>query len=171
MAIDKIQSESINLADNFAFTGTVTGAGESNLPYFNVKPSSSDNYSDNTTHRVAFGTVVKDTASGFDNSAGNYKYTVPSGQAGQYVLNFGFRINPTNANRIGFNILVNDSSVSQLEADGGGGSTYTALQGSRLVTLAVGDVIHCTFYQNSSVNSTLRTDGTFLCGFKLTATT
>jgi len=27
MAIDKIQSESINLADNFTFTGTVTGAG------------------------------------------------------------------------------------------------------------------------------------------------
>jgi len=27
MAIDKIQSESINLADNFAFTGTVSGAG------------------------------------------------------------------------------------------------------------------------------------------------
>ena len=28
MAIDKIQSEAINLADNFAFSGTVTGAGE-----------------------------------------------------------------------------------------------------------------------------------------------
>ena len=28
MTIDKIQSESINLADNFAFTGTVTGAGK-----------------------------------------------------------------------------------------------------------------------------------------------
>ena len=27
MAIDKIQSESINLTDDFAFTGTVTGAG------------------------------------------------------------------------------------------------------------------------------------------------
>ena len=27
MAIDKIQSESINLADNFAFTGTVSGVG------------------------------------------------------------------------------------------------------------------------------------------------
>ena len=27
MAIDKIQSESINLADNFDFTGSVTGAG------------------------------------------------------------------------------------------------------------------------------------------------
>tara|TARA_Y100000385_G_C13023660_1_gene607374 strand:+ start:552 stop:1136 length:585 start_codon:yes stop_codon:yes gene_type:complete len=28
MALSKVQSESINLADNFAFTGTVTGAGE-----------------------------------------------------------------------------------------------------------------------------------------------
>ena len=34
MAIDKIQSESINLADTFAFTGTVTGAGGVNTPYF-----------------------------------------------------------------------------------------------------------------------------------------
>ena len=32
MAIDKIQSESINLADTFAFTGTVTGAGGTNTP-------------------------------------------------------------------------------------------------------------------------------------------
>ena len=29
MPLSKIQSESINLADDFAFTGTVTGAGES----------------------------------------------------------------------------------------------------------------------------------------------
>tara|TARA_R110000782_G_scaffold126564_3_gene218134 strand:- start:389 stop:973 length:585 start_codon:yes stop_codon:yes gene_type:complete len=28
MALSKIQSESVNLADNFAFTGTVSGAGE-----------------------------------------------------------------------------------------------------------------------------------------------
>jgi len=34
MAIDKIQSESINLADNFAFTGTVSGAGGVNTPAF-----------------------------------------------------------------------------------------------------------------------------------------
>ena len=27
MSLSKIQSESINLADNFAFTGTVSGAG------------------------------------------------------------------------------------------------------------------------------------------------
>ena len=34
MALSKIQSESINLADNFAFTGTVTGAGGNMKPAF-----------------------------------------------------------------------------------------------------------------------------------------
>ena len=41
MAIDKIQSESINLADNFAFTGTVTGAGVSNTPCFQASLTNS----------------------------------------------------------------------------------------------------------------------------------
>ena len=34
MAIIKLQAEGLNLADTFAFTGTVTGAGESNTPFF-----------------------------------------------------------------------------------------------------------------------------------------
>ena len=34
MAISKIISESLDLTDNYAFTGTVTGAGESNSPIF-----------------------------------------------------------------------------------------------------------------------------------------
>ena len=40
MAIDKIQSESINRADNFAFTGTVSGAG-SRLNLLNTTNASS----------------------------------------------------------------------------------------------------------------------------------
>jgi hypothetical protein len=40
MAIDKIQSESINLADTFAFTGTVTGAGGVNTPSFEARLAS-----------------------------------------------------------------------------------------------------------------------------------
>ena len=37
MAITKIQSESLNLADTYDFTGTVTGAGESNNQYFRAR--------------------------------------------------------------------------------------------------------------------------------------
>ena len=64
MAIDKIQSESINLADNFAFTGTVSGAGESNVPYLDVAVSSATyDISDNVYTTIAFNTVFEFAAS------------------------------------------------------------------------------------------------------------
>ena len=171
MAIDKIQSESINLADTFAFTGAVTGAGESNIPYFDTKLSSNQICSDNTSHRIEFATVVTDTASGFTNTSGNYKYTIPSGQAGKYLICYGMKMNPTNGNRITMTLYLNGSATSNIETDGGGGSTYASQSGSRLLTLAAGDVLHCEYFQNSSVNSVLTTDATYFSGFKLTATT
>jgi hypothetical protein len=82
MAIDKIQSESINLADTFAFTGTVTGAGGVNTPAFFAKMASSQNITDNSYTKATFATEVFDTASAFTDS----RFTVPSGQAGKYFI-------------------------------------------------------------------------------------
>ncbi len=84
MAIDKIQSESINLADNFAFTGTVTGAGGVNTPAFFVYKNSSQTISDETHTKVTWTTEVFDTASAFASD----KFTVPSGEGGKYFLAF-----------------------------------------------------------------------------------
>ena len=84
MAIDKIQSESINLTDDFAFTGTVTGAGESNVPYLDVAVSSATyDISDNVYTTIAFNTVNHDTCSGWNSSS--YRY-VPN-VAGKYLCN------------------------------------------------------------------------------------
>ena len=49
MAIDKIQSESINLADTFAFTGTVTGAGGL-VKLFQGSASSASSFEINSTY-------------------------------------------------------------------------------------------------------------------------
>ena len=84
MAIDKIQSESINLADNFAFTGTVTGAGESNTPTF-LATMSAQSVADNTYTKLQYATEVFDTNSAYDHST-NYRFTVPSGQGGKYYF-------------------------------------------------------------------------------------
>ena len=83
MAIDKIQSESINLADNFAFTGTVTGAGESNTPYFYGELASHQTITRDTMTKITGMTddeVDSDTA--FDGTT----FTVPSGKGGKYYL-------------------------------------------------------------------------------------
>jgi len=74
MAIDKIQSESINLADNFAFTGTVTGAGEKNSPCFMaVYIGSGVEISDATETKVTFDTEIIDVGGVYDTT--NKRYT------------------------------------------------------------------------------------------------
>jgi len=83
MAIDKIQSESINLADNFAFTGTVTGAGGANTPYFEAYLNSNQTISSATYTKVQFNTETYDTASDYDNST-NYRYTPTT--SGKYYV-------------------------------------------------------------------------------------
>jgi hypothetical protein len=62
MAITKIQSESLNLADTYAFTGTVTGAGEANTPLVALKGNGSDQtVTANAFTTVTFWSVETDT--------------------------------------------------------------------------------------------------------------
>ena len=83
MAITKIQSESLNLADTYDFTGTVTGAGESNLPYFCAKPTgSSQVFTHNTDTKMVFNSEVFDSAGAFDTST--YRFTPQT--AGKYFV-------------------------------------------------------------------------------------
>ena len=83
MAIDKIQSESMNLADTFAFTGTVTGAGGVNTPAFSAYMSSNQSIANTTATTVAFNAENFDVGSDFNTST--YKWTVP--ETAKYLIN------------------------------------------------------------------------------------
>ena len=85
MAITKIQSESLNLADTYAFTGTVTGAGGVNTPAFSATITSTQNITNNSETKIAFATEQYDTDSAYDHST-NYRFTVPSGEGGKYFF-------------------------------------------------------------------------------------
>jgi len=83
MAITKIQSESLNLADTYAFTGTVTGAGGVNTPSFFAYLGTADqSISDNTWTKVAVNNEVVDTGNMYDTST--YRFT-PT-EAGTYYV-------------------------------------------------------------------------------------
>ena len=84
MALSKIQSESINLADNFAFTGTVSGAGATNTPAFHANNTSNPTWSLNTHTKIAFTNENFDTDSAYDTSTS--RFTVPSGEGGKYYI-------------------------------------------------------------------------------------
>ena len=103
MAIDKIQSESINLADNFAFTGTVTGAGGVNTPAFEAYLSANQNMGGNNTWtKVAFNTEVYDTDSDYDNSS-NYRFTPTT--SGKYFVYSNVKIEASGVNANGFSMV------------------------------------------------------------------
>ena len=93
MAITKIQSESLNLSDNYDFTGTVTGAGGNMKPVFGAKMSSNQSWSDATTVKVQFNAEDFDVDGVFDSTT-NYRFT--PNVAGKYYITVSARVFDTN---------------------------------------------------------------------------
>ena len=87
MAITKIQSESLNLADTYDFTGTVTGAGEANKPIFAAKLSAAQGTAAYTVSKLNLDSEIIDTNNCYDAST-NYRFT--PNVAGKYFLYLKF---------------------------------------------------------------------------------
>ena len=111
MAFSKIIAESMDLTDTYAFTGTVTGAGEINTPFFFTHSLSSSQSVSNQTYTTLtnWNTPTKSTQGTF--SSGVYT----PGIAGKYyfyvMVDFG-------------NIGDSDRCFCLLQADSDGNGTF-----------------------------------------------
>ena len=83
MAITKIQSESLNLADNYDFTGTVTGASSPMTPAFEASLGSHQSPTSGVDTKGSFSTEIFDTDNCYDHST-NYRFT--PNVAGKYYV-------------------------------------------------------------------------------------
>jgi hypothetical protein len=159
MAIDKIQSESINLADTFAFTGTVTGAGGVNTPFWDSRHTSNQSISHDSYTKLLFPDEVIDTASAFD--ATNSKFVVPSGQAGKYFISISYEMevqtNPTYAY-----IYINGSASNRRFKM----SSYSNRL-AMVVSLSVGDYVEGYTYQASGGSVNALANRQIFQGFKI----
>ena len=166
MAITKLQAESLNLADTYAFTGTVTGAGGVNNPAFEVKATSNQTISTGTQTTMTFDSEVFDT----DNAFASNQFTVPTGKGGRYF--FYFNLGYTNPNSSNFRIIyliVNGSGVKEFQYNNIAG-TALIMQGQATQTLSAGDVVKLDWYQNSGSNLTTNAisgGGCFFGGYKI----
>jgi hypothetical protein len=145
MAIDKIQSESINLANNFAFTGTVTGAGGNNKPLFKATMGSSKvDVSDNTYTKVQFSTDTFDADSVFDTS--NNRFIAPSDGKYFFKSSVYMYANTANGTR-SYSAYYKNGSIDNTTVTGiqfGGSDTYLASfinQNSAIFNLSQNDYI------------------------------
>lgn len=140
MALIKARSRGINLADDFAFTGTITGAGESNTPAFYCGKTSNQTVSDNTITKVSWNEVY-DT----DNAFASDKFTVPSGKAGKYNFYINLSLGTSGSYGVRFPrayLYKNGSSLYMLlGANNEQGNDVFAVTGTLSLDLSVGDYI------------------------------
>ena len=175
MAITKIQSESLNLADTYAFTGTVTGAGVSNTPMFYGRQGSAQTLTRSANTKITgFTSEEIDSDTAFDGTT----FTVPSGKGGKYflgvVFNADFESAGNDGEQVTIRIYKNGSEVIGTRDINSGGGRDMQLHGaytSCILDLSASDTIEAYgIIADASNDGTLstRAGASSFFGYKLT---
>jgi len=184
MAIIKIQSESINLADNFAFTGTVTGAGGVNTPSFFAHRNGSGNQgaSENTMTKVQMDQEVYDVGGCYNHTSGAVTlngisvpaYAFAPNVAGKYFVYASVRANEGTAetNQVEVNIRVNGSSItggSSIDDRSNPGADTTTTINHVVVLDGVDDYVEifCKVENEPNDSTNFHQEGTYFGAYKI----
>jgi hypothetical protein len=163
MAIDKVVSASItdgtiataDIADGAVTEVKTTNVGGNNKPYFHGRLNANQDVSSGSGTLAQF-TPDLDTASGWDSS--NYRWVVPSGEAGKYYISMTLQVESATSNAVSWaamQIWKNSDAIFYAEnktTSGNSGTDHTNfLNTSGVFDLAVGDQIK--FYGTAYVTS------------------
>ena len=167
MSIIKVQSEGINLADTFAFTGTFS---PNNTPCFLAyRASSTQAMTQNATTTVIMNAESFDTDSAYNTSTGTF--TCPTGKAGKYVFSLGYSLSAgSNQTHCGFQIMLSGANknnpYSKSDPFINFQNQIAAATQTIVVDLEAGMTIHPIFYTGSA-GIEMGTGRSFYCGYKL----
>lgn len=144
-------------------------AGGVNTPAFFAGLTTDQTISNATLTLVALANESFDTDNAFTNTASNYKFTVPTGKSGKYLISWGMRNSGATSARLDFRLHINGTEAHNTENAGTGGSSYDTSTGTKLLNLTAGDYLQLYIYQTSGSNFTIMADraSTFMCGFKI----
>jgi hypothetical protein len=147
MAITKIQSESLNLADTYDFTGTVTGAGGVNTSLFKGYFTGNQSISANTDNLLAINNEHFDSDGVLDITTNQGRFTAP--ENGKYYFHCTFYVGLALA-RLRITVYKNGSALEHLTSPGGNSS---AAFGATILDLSTNDYVE--MYVRSSVNNSI----------------
>ncbi len=173
MAITKIQSESMNLADTYAFTGTVTGASGVNTPSFKATLSSTFTCNDQQTTRVQFDTETYDIGNCFDSTSTVGRFTVPTGEGGKYFISAQLAISASGSvvHRVDVLIYKNGSLFAKNTGFDSNNTQYAVFANIAVpLVLSAGDYIDVYNYNDVSTGTPSARaiqNQSFFSGFKI----
>ena len=151
---------------------TFAAAGSDSTPNFLVYQSSAQSLSANTETRLVLDTEVYDSDNAFTNTSGNYKFTIPSGEAGKYVLYFSVRRGNFAGNRFRVEMMRTRSGTELgilYGESNGGTNSYDTTSNFIILDCSVADTYHIMVQQDdgSSENLYEGLGSTFFGGYKL----
>jgi len=147
--------------------GTATGFGGDNTPSWFVKLSTDFSCTTGSFHKVEFDTEVWDTDAAYDSTT-NYRFTVPVGAGGKYLVTGGVRWPTTSANKAYYISFFNNGS----EVLFGAYRFYSTNAAPVFTNTAILDLAesdYCEMYvvQNQGSTASLNSSYAYFSGFKL----
>lgn len=144
---------------------TLAGAGLANTPAFSVRRNGDQSIGDGSWTKIQFNHEIYD--SGDFDSATNYRFTVPSGQAGKYMFFVNAYVQyGTNGSTLRTAIYKNGSVEHLSIFPDGVGIAHNSIT-SAIMDLSATDYIEFYAWQNRGGNDNLQGPHTLAYGFKL----
>ena len=147
--------------------GTQTGFGGTNTPAFSVRLNSAQNIANDTFVKIAFDAELFDTDSAFASN----RFTVPSGEGGNYFFNYGIQYLAYNANRGISSFRKNGTEIQTSEISPLSSTTNPTITGALSLNLSAGDYVEVFVLQNSGSAQDIRGSSselfTYFGGYKL----
>jgi len=138
-----------------------------NTPAFSARLNSAQNIANNTFVKIAFNGELFDTDSAFASN----KFTVPSGEGGNYFFNYGIQYLAYAANRGISSFRKNGTEIQTSEISPLTSSTNPTITGALSLNLSAGDYVEVFVYQNSGSAQDIRGSSselfTYFGGYKL----
>lgn len=173
LKVNTIQDKGGNTLLSSDGAGVISSGGAiTNTPAFKAKASSNQDITESANNKIVLDTEVFDTDNAFDNTT-NYRFTVPSGKAGKYVLcaGCGNTQELDDGSRFNLKFYKNGSEIfdGYTLLRGSGANQDVAITTTAILDLSVGDYIELYFYTNNSdTNVQIKGDArTFMSGYRL----
>ena len=151
--------------------GTIAlGSGDvqSNMlyPAFHVFKDGDQSIATSTLTKINFANELFDTNNAYDNST-NYRFTVPSGYAGKYLIHMSGRYMTSSSFSAHLYLKINGGTI--ISACSWTNGYYTQNSNTIIIDLSVGDYLHVETWQNSGSNQNLNgtREYTFFQGLRI----
>ena len=171
-----VSGDTVNIPSGvtIANAGTATGFGETNTPIFAARRTSSQSIANGTWTKIELATEDIDTDSAFDNSS-NYRFTVPSGKAGKYLISFNIAVasgtGVSEAKQLFVALYKNGSAYLKTIHDGRNNAFGDTFFGSAsyILDLSASDYVelYAKFHDASAGNGNVQSEATSFSGVRM----